>query len=41
MKENLSQGMTFDSAVNEAVDFAIKDDFLEGFFPGEAHEDFG
>ena len=32
MKENLSQGMTFDSAVNEAVDFAIKGDFLEGFF---------
>ena len=32
MKENLSQGMTFDSAVNEAVDFAIKSDFLEGFF---------
>ena len=24
--------MTFDSAVNEAVDFAIKGDFLEGFF---------
>ena len=32
VKENLSQGMTFDSAVNEAVDFAIKSDFLEGFF---------
>ena len=32
VKENLSQGMTFDSAVNEAVDFAIKGDFLEGFF---------
>ena len=32
MKENLSQGMTFDSAVNEAVDFAIKGDFLKGFF---------
>ena len=32
MKENLSQGMSFDSAVNEAVDFAIKGDFLEGFF---------
>ena len=32
MKENLSQGMTFDSAVNEAVDFAIRGDFLEGFF---------
>ena len=32
MKENLSQGMTFDSAVNEAVDFTIKGDFLEGFF---------
>ena len=24
--------MSFDSAVNEAVDFAIKGDFLEGFF---------
>ena len=24
--------MTFDSAVNEAVDYAIKGDFLEGFF---------
>ena len=24
--------MTFDSAVNEAVDFAIRGDFLEGFF---------
>ena len=24
--------MPFDSAVNEAVDFAIKSDFLEGFF---------
>ena len=24
--------MSFDSAVNEAVDFAIKSDFLEGFF---------
>ena len=24
--------MTFDSAVNKAVDFAIKGDFLEGFF---------
>ena len=32
MKENLSQGMSFDSAVNEAVDVAIKGDFLEGFF---------
>ncbi len=32
VKENLSQGMTFDSAVNEAVDFEIKSDFLEGFF---------
>ena len=32
VKENLSQGMTFDSAVNEAVDFAIRGDFLEGFF---------
>ena len=32
VKENLSQGMSFDSAVNEAVDFAIKGDFLEGFF---------
>ena len=32
VKENLSQGMTFDSAVNEAVDYAIKGDFLEGFF---------
>ena len=32
MKENLSQGMTFDNAVNEAVDFAIRGDFLEGFF---------
>ena len=32
VKENLSNGMTFDSAVNEAVDFAIKSDFLEGFF---------
>ena len=32
VKENLSQGMPFDSAVNEAVDFAIKSDFLEGFF---------
>ena len=32
MKENLSQGMSFDSAVNEAVDFAIRGDFLEGFF---------
>ena len=32
VKENLSQGMTFDNAVNEAVDFAIKGDFLEGFF---------
>ena len=32
MKENLSQGMTFDTAVNEAVDFAIKGDFLKGFF---------
>ena len=27
--------MTFDSAVNEAVDFAIKSDFLEGFFREE------
>ena len=32
VKENLSQGMSFDSAVNEAVDFAIRGDFLEGFF---------
>jgi len=32
VKENLSQGMTFDSAVNEAVDFAIRGDFLGGFF---------
>ncbi|WP_294429276.1 Rpn family recombination-promoting nuclease/putative transposase [uncultured Treponema sp.] len=32
VKENLSSGMSFDSAVNEAVDFAIKSDFLEGFF---------
>ena len=24
--------MSFDSAVNEAVDYAIKGDFLEGFF---------
>ena len=24
--------MTFDTAVNEAVDFAIRGDFLEGFF---------
>ena len=32
VKENLSSGMTFDSAVNEAVDYAIKGDFLEGFF---------
>ena len=32
MKENLLQGMTFDIAVNEAVDYAIKGDFLEGFF---------
>ena len=32
MKGNLSQEMTFDSAVNEAVDFAIRGDFLEGFF---------
>ena len=32
VKENLSQGMTFDNAVNEAVDFAIKGDLLEGFF---------
>jgi len=32
VKENLSSGMTFDSAVNEAVDFAIRGNFLEGFF---------
>ena len=32
MKENLSKGMSRDDAVNEAIDFAIRGKFLEGFF---------
>ena len=32
VKENLSKGMSRDDAVNEAVDFAIRGKFLEGFF---------
>jgi predicted transposase YdaD len=32
VKENLSKGMSRNDAVNEAVDFAIRGKFLEGFF---------
>ena len=39
IKGNVAAGMTKEDAVNEAVNFAIRNDFLDGYFKIQKKQD--